>query len=130
MRPKVNMDLTSMSDLTFLLLITFIITFPIIEQGVPIKLPKGKSSEMDPQQQTSTVTVDKEGRVFLGDGIVELDALKERLQSRVAENPELKLIIRGDIDANYGKVAEVARLANELGITRMALATQGGEGGS
>lgn len=130
MRPKVNMDLTSMSDLTFLLLITFIITFPIIEQGVPIKLPKGKSSEMDPQQQTSTVTVDKEGRIFLGDALVELDALKLQLQSRIAENPELKLVIRGDIDANYGKVAEVARLANELGITRMALATQGGDGGS
>lgn len=119
-----------MSDLTFLLLITFIITFPIIEQGVPIKLPKGKSEEIDPQRQTSTVTVDREGRVFLGDAVVGFDALKERLESRVAENPELKLVIRGDVDANYGKVAEVARLANELGITRMALATQGGEGGS
>ena len=62
---KADMNLTAMSDLTFLLLITFIITFPMIEQGIPVKLPKGKSRQMDAQKKTSSVTVDDEGRLFI-----------------------------------------------------------------
>ena len=76
------MNLTAMSDLTFLLLITFIITFPMIEQGIPVKLPKGKSRQMDAQKKTSSVTVDEEGRVYLGDALVDYDGLARELAAR------------------------------------------------
>lgn len=121
----IDMNLTSMSDLTFLLLITFIITFPMIEQGVPVKLPKGESEEVDPQSDTSVVTVDSEGRIYLGGDQTDLVALETALRSRVASNPELRLAIRGDEKADYGKVAEVARLAHSLGVRSMTLATSG-----
>ena len=65
-KPMIDANLTSMSDLTFLLLITFIITFPMIENGISVKLPKGESQRIDPQQQMGVVTVDREGRLFLG----------------------------------------------------------------
>ncbi|MBR1608903.1 MAG: biopolymer transporter ExbD [Kiritimatiellae bacterium] len=125
--PKIDMNLTSMSDLTFLLLITFIITFPMIEQGIPIKLPKGKTAQLDPQAETSVVTVDREGRVFLGEDPVSAEALGPALSARLAANPELRLVIRGDEGANYGKVVEVGRIAKQLGIERMAFATSGEE---
>lgn len=114
-----------MSDLTFLLLIAFIITFPIIEQGIPIRLPKGTSQQVDTQKQIVSVSVDREGRIYLGTDLVQLDELRAGLQARLAENPELRLVIRGDESSRYGVVAQVARLANELKITRMSLATNG-----
>ena len=55
-----DMNLTAMSDLTFLLLITFIITFPMIEQGLPVKLPDGKTQEIDAEEKASTVTTDRD----------------------------------------------------------------------
>ena len=121
----IDMNITSMSDLTFLLLITFIITFPMIEQGIPVKLPKGESEQVDPQSNTSVVTVDAEGRVFLGGDALDMPALEAELRARVAADPDVKLAIRGDEKADYGKVAEVARLAYGAGVKSLALATSG-----
>lgn len=126
---KADMNLTAMSDLTFLLLITFIITFPMIEQGIPVKLPKGKSRQMDAQKKTSSVTVDDEGRIYLGDRLVDFDGLARELEARVAENPELKLVVRGDVETKFGGVAEVMRIAERAGVRSMAVATKDEGGG-
>ena len=126
---KADMNLTAMSDLTFLLLITFIITFPMIEQGIPVKLPKGKSRQMDAQKKTSSVTIDDEGRVYLGDRLVDFDQLARELEARVAEEPELKLVVRGDVETKFGGVAEVMRIAERAGVRSMAVATKDEGGG-
>ena len=126
---RADMNLTAMSDLTFLLLITFIITFPMIEQGIPVKLPKGKSRQMDARKKTSSVTVDDEGRVYLGDRLVDFDELARELEARVAENPDLKLVVRGDVETKFGGVAEVMRLAERAGVRSMAVATKDEGGG-
>ena len=123
------MNLTAMSDLTFLLLITFIITFPMIEQGIPVKLPKGKSRQMDAQKKTSSVTVDDEGRIYLGDRLVDYGELARELEARVTEEPELKLVVRGDVETKFGGVAEVMRLAERAGVRAMAVATKDEGGG-
>ena len=122
---KVNaeMNLTSMMDLTFLLLITFIITFPLIEQGLPITLPKGKAQTLEADDKPAVVTVDKQNRIYIGQTIVTLDDLNTRLRSMLTENKQLRLVIRGDKDVNYGAIVDVARLATDLGISKMALAT-------
>ena len=124
-----DMNLTAMSDLTFLLLITFIITFPMIEQGIPVKLPKGKSRQMDAQKKTSSVTVDDEGRIYLGDRLVDFGELARELEARVAEEPELKLVVRGDVETKFGGVAEVMRIAERAGVRAMAVATKDEGGG-
>ena len=126
---RADMNLTAMSDLTFLLLITFIITFPMIEQGIPVKLPKGKSRQMDAQKKTSSVTVDDEGRVYLGDKLIDFDELARELEARAAENPDLKLVVRGDVETKFGGVAEVMRLAERAGVRAMAVATKDEGGG-
>lgn len=122
---KVNadMNLTSMMDLTFLLLITFIITFPLIEQGLPITLPKGKAQTLEADDKPAVVTVDKQNRIYIGQTIVTLDDLNTRLRAMLTENKQLRLVIRGDKDVNYGAIVDVARLATDIGITKMALAT-------
>ena len=120
MRPKADMNLTAMSDLTFLLLITFIITFPMIEQGVTVKLPKGKAPEIDQDRKSGVVTIDSEGRRSLGQDAVTFEELRAALASARAANEEYTLMIRGDEKAEYGAVAQVLRLAKELGIDRTA----------
>lgn len=124
-RPIIDMNITSMSDLTFLLLITFIITFPMIEQGIPVKLPHGESEQVDPQDNTSVVSVDAEGRIFLGGDALDLAQLESALRARVAADPDVKVAIRGDEKADYGTIAQVARIAHSAGVRSMALATSG-----
>ena len=111
-------------DLTFLLLITFIITFPLIEQGFEVSLPKGRAQVLESDKKPAVVTVDKEGRLYLGQELVTADELVASLRTMKTENEDLKLIIRGDESVNYGTVVDIARSASEIGITKLALAMQ------
>lgn len=123
-KPQAEMNLTPLMDLTFILLITFIITFPLIENGIPIKLPQGKTKPVDASEASTAVTVDKDGRFYVGDLTVTLDELRSELEKRKASNPEIRVIIRGDVAAQYGAVAEVAKLLSSLGIKNTSLSFQ------
>ena len=125
---RADMNLTAMSDLTFLLLITFIITFPIIEQGLPVKLPDGRTQAVDADERTSTVTIDKEGLISLGDTTVTIDDLGKRLSERLREHPELTLVVRADENSRHGDVMAVKLLARRIGIPKIFEATSGKEG--
>lgn len=124
LKPNNEMNLTPMMDLTFLLLITFIITFPLIEQGIPVNLPKGKSQLIQSDSKPAVVTIDKDGRIYLGGDSVTLETIEQRLRILVAENADLRMTLRGDADVNYGTVVTVARLATDIGIKHLAMATQ------
>ena len=124
---KADMNLTAMSDLTFLLLITFIITFPMIEQGLPVKLPDGKTQEIDAEDKASTVTIDKEGRISLGESSITIDGLAQQLSARLVANPALTLVVRADEEARHGDVMAVKLLARKLGVPKILEATSGRE---
>ena len=115
-----EMNLTPLMDLTFLLLITFIITFPLMEQGIPINLPRaeGKSSETAP---SLTISINKDGMVYFDTVAVVPEVVAERLANAVAANPEIRLIIRGDTEAAYGKIVEIAAIAKKKGFKTFSL---------
>ena len=126
-RPMIDMNLTAMSDLTFLLLITFIITFPMIAQGLPVKLPDGKTQEIDAEDRPSTVTIDREGRISLGETATTIDGLAQQLSARLVANPSLVLVVRADEEAKHGDVMAVKLLARKLGVPKILEATSGRE---
>ena len=118
------MNLTPMMDLTFLLLITFIITFPLVESGIPVKLPEGKAKPYDASMKSAVVSVDAAGRIFLENDPVTIEELSVRLGMLKSGEPDLKLIIRGDVESSYGSVVEIAKTAHQLGINGMSLSTR------
>ena len=120
-----DMNLTSMMDVVWLLLITFIITFPMIENTIAVDLPRAKGSAAMAQSKSLAITVDKEGRLFLADAPVSsLDALKALLSDEYARNPDLGVQVRGDTAVNYGKVVDVLKILHHVGITKMAIVTR------
>jgi Biopolymer transport protein len=119
-----GMNLTPMMDLTFLLLITFIITFPIMERGIPVNLPRSAANPANQSDKPLQITLDKEGRCYLGTELIAPESLRLRFENAVAANPEIRLILRGDFDASYGKMVEIAALAKQLGINSLSLATK------
>ena len=123
-----ELNMTSLMDLTFLLLITFIITFPTVEQGVPVNLPKGEATPLDDSLSCS-VTLNAKGEYYLDDAPISADELKNILTQRVADNPDVTLLVRADESIVYGKVVELLRILHSANITRMALVTQPEEKG-
>ena len=117
-----ELNMTPLIDLTFLLLITFIITFPLIEQGIPVRLPKGKSSELD-QSNTFSITVNQKGELFLDEVPTGEEALAAELKAKAEADPDVTILVRADEKIAYGRVVAVLRLMHDANITRMALVT-------
>jgi len=117
-----EVNMTPLIDLTFLLLVSFMITFPALEQGVTVKLPQGNAEKL-PTKKAKTVTIKADGKVFLNDRAITLDELELHLGKLAAEEPETAVLIRGDEKLDYGRIMEVVKLLYKVKITRMALVT-------
>jgi biopolymer transport protein TolR len=117
-----ELNMTPLMDLTFLLLIAFIITFPLIEQGIHVRLPKGKTGEID-AATTHSITLDAEGRLFFDDAATDAQGLALDVKAKATANPDVTILVRADESLAYGKVVEIMRILHEANVTRMALVT-------
>ncbi|MFO7936099.1 MAG: biopolymer transporter ExbD [Kiritimatiellia bacterium] len=117
-----EINMTPLIDLTFLLLITFIITMPAMEQGISVKLPQGRTDVL-PKKKSDVVTVDATGNIFLNNSSITLEDLDLKLGSMAAENPDLAVLVRGDERLEYGQIIRIMKILYKHKITRMALVT-------
>lgn len=118
-----EINLTPLMDLTFILLITFIITFPLIEQGIMVNLPNAGADDLSADQAT-TITVDEQGAVYLDDLPISIDELRARMQELGEFNPEVSVYVRADEALAYGRVVEVLKILHASNVSRMALVTE------
>lgn len=122
---KANIDMNSLIDLTFLLLVVFIVTLPTLEQTVHIVLPVGKTeSQKDDKKKICSVSIDRDGKLFLGEAPTTHDALKAALDQAVAEDPEVNVLIRGDVGAEYGQIYEIVRIAKTCNVKHLGLVSK------
>ena len=121
---KVQMPLTSLIDIVFLLLIYFLLTTNfLVEEGIKIKLPQAKASA--PQtEEVITVYVDEEGRAYLGSEEVQLAALFDRLQKMIGKAEDKLVVIRADRAVILNKAVKVMDVAKAAGAGRLCLATE------
>lgn len=118
-----DINMTPLMDLTFILLITFIITFPLIEQGVSINLPKGKATPLEVIDSQS-IAMNKEGELFLNDIRVGRDELAESMTRMATVDPDVVVWVRADEALPYGRVMDILRLLHDANVTRMSLVTR------
>ena len=121
---KASIDMNSLIDLTFLLLVVFIVTLPTLEQTIHVALPVGKAQKQDDKKKNFSVTIDSTGRIFLGEMPVTHDDLKARLSQAVAEDPETSVVIRGDVRVGYGDVYSVVKTAKDCNVKHLGLVSK------
>lgn len=114
---------TPLIDISMLLLVTFLITYPLMEQGIHVNLPRGKADELRPQQ-TRNITVNISGEIFLDDQPTSAEDLQIELENLGRSIPDLTVYVRADKDLKYEKVMEIMRILHAANITRMALITR------
>lgn len=124
-KPKATVDMTSLIDLTFLLLVTFIVTLPALEQGIQILLPQAKNLPPPPTKdnKANTITIDQLNRIFLNDKPVSMEDLEAELMSMSAADPDVPVLVRGDERLSYGSVMRVVKLVYKCNVRKMALIT-------
>ena len=123
-KPKATVDMTSLIDLTFLLLVTFIVTLPALEQGISIMLPQAKTDQLPTKdKKANVVTVDSQNRIYFKDKPVTLEELEATLKAMAAEDPDVPVLVRGDERLDYGSVMAVVKVVYKCKVRRMALVT-------
>ncbi|MBM4143426.1 MAG: biopolymer transporter ExbD [Lentisphaerae bacterium] len=127
LRSLSEINLTPLMDLSFLLLVTFIITFPLIEQGIQVDLPRGEADELS-ADRARTITIDKAGRLYLDDAPIEPAALAEAMKGLGETAAGVTVMVRADQNVRYAEVVRVLKILHDARIDRMALVTRADEG--
>ena len=123
-RPMSEINVTPMVDVMLVLLIIFMVTAPLLTVGVQVDLPKTKASVIPGQDEPLTITVDGEGRIYLQETELDLEALAPRLIAITSNNPDVRIFLRCDKTIQYGRVMEVMGTVNGAGFTKIALITE------
>ncbi|MCS7047994.1 MAG: biopolymer transporter ExbD [Verrucomicrobiae bacterium] len=110
-------------DLFMQLFIAVVIFFPVVEYGLNINLPKGTTNTIK-REQTRTLSVDSQGRVFLNDVPMTLPELRTQLSALANVQPPVTILVKADQANNYGAVMSVLKELHAARITRIALMTQ------
>ena len=120
--PKAGIDMNSLIDLTFLLLVVFIVTLPTLEQSIHIMLPVGKVNKaQDDKKKVFSISVDSESRIYVGEKPTTIDDLKTELAARVAADPDPNVLVRGDVRVTYGDVYNVVKVAKDCNVRHLGL---------
>lgn len=118
-----EINVTPFVDVMLVLLIIFMITAPLMTTGIQIDLPKAKTQSLNEAIEPLTITVDKEGTIFIQEAAIPLEALTEKLHILTQNNPEARLYVRGDTALSYGEIMTVMAHIGNAGYTKVALLT-------
>ena len=113
-----ELNITPLLDLVFVLLIIFMITTPLLEQQLPVDLPKSSqaaSANLPDPKSILTLTLSKDGSVLLGPDKVGMDQLASLLAQRKARDPELVVSMRADSSLPYEKVFRALEAVRSAG---------------
>lgn len=128
--PMAEINVTPLVDVMLVLLIIFMVTAPLLTQGVPVNLPDSRAKPLDQEQQPTEISLDEQGRIFIAKEEVASDALPTRLAA-IAEsakgNAPPQVFLRADRGLDYGRVMRVMGELNRAGLNRVALVTVGDE---
>jgi biopolymer transport protein TolR len=116
-----DINITPFVDVMLVLLIVFMVTAPLMTVGIPVDLPETEASSINEKTEPLTVSVTKDGKIFLQETELELAALVPRLVAITGENPDARIFVRGDQTVNYGAVVQVMGSINAAGYKRVAL---------
>ena len=118
-----EINVTPFVDVTLVLLIIFMVAAPLLTVGVPVDLPKTEAKSLPNDQETISITVLNDGRIFLQKSETQFDNLLPQIQAIAGSSFERRIFIRADGEAAYGKVMQVMARVNAAGYRNLGLVT-------
>ena len=119
-----EINVTPLVDVMLVLLVIFMVTAPMMQQGVQVNLPKADTKAMTPQEEAVVVTVDKSGKVFINKDEVPVHELRGRLSSMFASREKKEVFLKADAGVPYGEVVKTMADIKGAGIERLGMVTE------
>lgn len=122
-RPMAEINVTPFVDVMLVLLIVFMVTAPLLTVGVPVDLPKTHAQALSQDREPLSVSVRRDGSIYLQNTPVREDDLVPRLTAIAANGYDQRIFVRGDRSVDYGRVMQVMALISAAGFTHIGLVT-------
>lgn len=119
-----DINITPFVDVLLVLLIIFMVAAPMMVGSVNVDLPKGSSGSISEETTPISVSIKRDGSVYLQDEAIRLSSLSKLALRATNNNIGTKIFVRADRSIDYGKVMEVVRMLNIAGFTKVVLVTE------
>jgi len=119
-----EINVTPFVDVMLVLLVIFMVTAPLMQQGMDVELPKTTTQPLQLSEEPLVLTVQRDGKAFLGRQEVELAGLQEKLAAVFAARGDKELYLRADREVPYGLVVKAMAAARAAGATRLGVVTE------
>ncbi|MEO0092455.1 MAG: biopolymer transporter ExbD [candidate division WOR-3 bacterium] len=125
-RPENEIPTASTADVAFLLIIFFMLTTVFrTEFGLKITLPSAEATErIMKRRNVAHIWLDKAERISINDNLLDINSVIAAVRDKVADNPDLIMVVRADKEIQYGKVNDVLEALKEAGALKITFATE------
>lgn len=118
-----EINVTPLVDVMLVLMIIFMVTAPMIQQGVEVDLPEANAPAMPADDKTMIITVTKDRRVMVGDAEIPYDQLREKLGANQKLRQEKEVYLHADRALSYGTVVDIMAILKEAGVENLGMVT-------
>ncbi len=119
-----DINVTPLVDVMLVLLIIFMVTAPMMMQGVEVNLPQTTTRQIKTPEEPLILSVNKKREIFIEDHRISLEVLEEKIKKIFEYRREKQVLLRADRDVPYGYVIEVIARVKRAGIDKLGMVTE------
>ena len=123
-QPVSQINVTPLVDVMLVLLVIFMVTAPIIQQGVQVALPKVKAEALPGKEEQFVVSITRDNQIYLNDTRLDAVTLTDKLTAIARERPDRQVFIRADEQVPYGEVIRTMAAIKAAGIENVGMVTE------
>ena len=119
-----DINVTPFVDVMLVLLIIFMVTAPMMMQGVNVSLPEATAKPLPSETDQLIITINREQQIFINDYQVTLDFFEERLKKIIENRQDREVYLKADKNIAYGVVVRVMSAIKEAGVEKLGMVTE------
>ncbi len=119
-----EINVVPLVDVMLVLLIIFMVTAPMMVQGLDVKLPETDAGALKQDEELLMLSVTKEGKLYLDEFPVEVNGLAEKIKNIVTRKKGTRVYLRADRDVPYGVVVKVLAETRKAGVHNLGMVTE------
>ena len=119
-----DINVTPFVDVMLVLLIIFMVTAPMMMQGVDVSLPEATAEPLESEKEHLIITIDTKQQVFINDFQVTVDGLGEMLKKILEGRSDREVFLKADKDISYGTVVQVMAEVKTAGVEKLGMVTE------